>query len=126
MVGLMGVSGLAYCILRFALSIIAENSPMITENTVHGYFQWLSVKFFFRIIGIFFQLTSFYRLSPSIGHQTHIRGNRMSHLLVPSIMLCQFAVFVNSVIDRYSCFLVFLFSLLDNSEINRTTSAEFK
>ena len=98
----MGVSGLAFGILRFALSVMAESSDMILDPSSHGYFRWIALKFFIRVMGILIQLLTFYRLPPSVGHHNSIRNEKMTHFLVPCIMLCQLAVFIDSIIDSYS------------------------
>ena len=59
----MGVFALPFWVLRFVLSMLALDSQNIDQlATAHEYFQWISIKFFVRIISVGFQLFIFYRI----------------------------------------------------------------
>ena len=95
----MGVFALAFWILKFSLTSLMV---LISSADSYNYLLWISMKNLIRIVGVFFQLFFFIRISPSFGCREELRKNKISYFLLPGIMLSQLAVFINSIIDSYS------------------------
>ena len=125
-VGSMGVFGLSFWILRFALTVLATSCQIVQPcqtEAAQEYFKWISVKFFVRIIGIGVQLFFFYSIGASSGREKHIRKRKLPYFIVPCLMLCQLSVFINSVIDSYSYYLeVFV----ERVKLDVTSSAMYR
>lgn len=103
MVGLMGVVGLAFWILKFSLILILlPRLPADTEPRVIEYLTWINIKNGVRIISLPFQLYFFCRITNSFGCREIIRNKKISYFLLPCLMLSQLSIFVNSAIDNYS------------------------
>ncbi|XP_057304633.1 uncharacterized protein LOC130641713 [Hydractinia symbiolongicarpus] len=103
MVAMMGVTGLAFWLLKSVLITIwttrtTDDSNLIAELPS---LKWLASKAYLRSFGCVFQIYLYIRVDLSLGYQPSIRYNKFNHFLLPCLMLSFLSVFTNSVIDSY-------------------------